>query len=168
MIPLVSSCEQLLIDRMVKLHTRHYVAVLKLVYHVSYQSYAPLLYKTTFISSPYIFTWTTSQDSFREPTLIARFMVPTWGPIWDRQGPGGPHVGPMNFAIWVIITLHTSTQPNRPCAKSQIAKTLRQWPTWTEAMQDQIYLAIFLSYMYFGFFKLNTLLLLYNNSNILR
>ena len=21
-------------------------------------------------------------------------------PIWDRQGPGGPHVGPMNFAIW--------------------------------------------------------------------
>ena len=22
------------------------------------------------------------------------------GPIWDRQGPGGPHVGPMNFAIW--------------------------------------------------------------------
>ena len=23
------------------------------------------------------------------------------GPIWDRQGPGGPHVGPMNFAVWV-------------------------------------------------------------------
>ena len=22
------------------------------------------------------------------------------GPIWVRQGPGGPHVGPMNFAIW--------------------------------------------------------------------
>ena len=21
------------------------------------------------------------------------------GPIWGRQGPGGPHVGPMNFAI---------------------------------------------------------------------
>ena len=21
-------------------------------------------------------------------------------PIWGRQGPGGPHVGPMNFAIW--------------------------------------------------------------------
>ena len=20
---------------------------------------------------------------------------------WDRQDPGGPHVGPMNFAIWV-------------------------------------------------------------------
>ena len=24
------------------------------------------------------------------------------GPIWDRQDPGGPHVGPMNFAIWDV------------------------------------------------------------------
>ena len=31
--------------------------------------------------------------------LIARFM----GPIWGRQGPVGPHVGPMNFAIWVCL-----------------------------------------------------------------
>ena len=22
------------------------------------------------------------------------------GPVWGRQDPGGPHVGPMNFAIW--------------------------------------------------------------------
>ena len=22
------------------------------------------------------------------------------GPIWGRQDPGGPHVGPVNFAIW--------------------------------------------------------------------
>ena len=22
------------------------------------------------------------------------------GLIWGRQDPGGPHVGPMNFAIW--------------------------------------------------------------------
>ena len=26
------------------------------------------------------------------------------GPIWGRQDPGGPHVGPNNFAIWVILT----------------------------------------------------------------
>ena len=25
------------------------------------------------------------------------------GPIWGRQDPDGPHVGPMNFAIWVPI-----------------------------------------------------------------
>ena len=25
------------------------------------------------------------------------------GPIWGRQDPGGPHVGPMNFVIWVVL-----------------------------------------------------------------
>ena len=25
------------------------------------------------------------------------------GPIWDRQGPGGPHVGPMTFAIRAVL-----------------------------------------------------------------
>ena len=25
------------------------------------------------------------------------------GPIWDRQDPGGPHVGPMNFAVWDVV-----------------------------------------------------------------
>ena len=25
------------------------------------------------------------------------------GPIWGRQDPGGPHIGPTNFAIWVQI-----------------------------------------------------------------
>ena len=26
------------------------------------------------------------------------------GPIWGRQDPGGPHVSPMNFAIWEAYT----------------------------------------------------------------
>ena len=25
------------------------------------------------------------------------------GPIWGRQDPGWPHIGPMNFAIWGYI-----------------------------------------------------------------
>ena len=33
------------------------------------------------------------------------------GPIWGRQGPGGPHVGPMNFAIWVVIPKCRATCP---------------------------------------------------------
>ena len=36
------------------------------------------------------------------------------GPIWGRQDPGGPHVGPINLAIWeaylVLITLWDSSQ----------------------------------------------------------
>ena len=29
------------------------------------------------------------------------------GPIWGRQDPCGPHVGPMNFAAWDITLWHT-------------------------------------------------------------
>ena len=28
------------------------------------------------------------------------------GPIWGRQDPGGPHVGPMNNAIWGSSLVH--------------------------------------------------------------
>ena len=36
------------------------------------------------------------------------------GPIWGRQDPGGPHVGPMNLAIWVYGTLmFFGVHPNR-------------------------------------------------------
>ena len=24
------------------------------------------------------------------------------GPIWGQQDPGGPHVGPMNLAVWMV------------------------------------------------------------------
>ena len=30
------------------------------------------------------------------------------GLIWSRQDPGGPHVGPMNFVIWVELTKRPS------------------------------------------------------------
>ena len=26
------------------------------------------------------------------------------GPIWGRQDPGGPHIGPTNRAIWDMMT----------------------------------------------------------------
>ena len=32
--------------------------------------------------------------------------VVNMGPIWGRQDPGGPHVGPMNFAIWGDVWFH--------------------------------------------------------------
>ena len=31
----------------------------------------------------------------------SKFHGANMGPIWGRQDPGGPHAGPMNFAIWV-------------------------------------------------------------------
>ena len=46
------------------------------------------------------------------------------GSIWGRQGPDGPHVGPMNFAIWVSIATLALRQPydspvtrKKPCTK---------------------------------------------------
>ena len=43
------------------------------------------------------------------PLLVAKWLggIPdskvhraNMGPIWGRQDPGGPHIGPMNFSIW--------------------------------------------------------------------
>ena len=31
----------------------------------------------------------------------SKVRVANMGSIWGRQDPGGPHVGPTNFAIWV-------------------------------------------------------------------
>ena len=36
------------------------------------------------------------------------------GPIWGRQDPGGPHVGPMNFVIWVAIHVYLENSGPRP------------------------------------------------------
>ena len=35
------------------------------------------------------------------------------GPIWGRQDPGGPHVGPMNFAIWGMYSSDELLQRSR-------------------------------------------------------
>ena len=31
------------------------------------------------------------------------------GPIWGRQDPGGPHVGPMKLAIWALMKKRATT-----------------------------------------------------------
>ena len=56
-------------------------------------------------------------------------MGPTWGPWGGRQNPGGPHVGPMNFAIcsfrlWKL----TTNDPHHNlmgCLKVYIVSTFR-------------------------------------------
>ena len=35
------------------------------------------------------------------------------GSIWGRQDPGGPHLGPMNFAIWETILMYWSYDGNQ-------------------------------------------------------
>ena len=44
-------------------------------------------------------------------SLITRFMGVNMGPMWGRQDPGGPHVGPMNKTIhWLIILSENSNK----------------------------------------------------------
>ena len=47
------------------------------------------------------------------------------GPIWGRQDPGGPHVGPMNFAIWVFLVYLYNCKKWRQCAAMWFSKQLR-------------------------------------------
>ena len=44
------------------------------------------------------------------------------GPIWGRQDPGGPHVGPMNFAIWGVISVYSNI--NVPCTALQLQQEI--------------------------------------------
>ena len=39
---------------------------------------------------------------FTKITLDSKVHGANMGPIWGRQDPGGPQVGPMNFAIWDV------------------------------------------------------------------
>ena len=54
-----------------------------------------LLYK----SNPCIYQWK------QHDTPDSKVHGANMGPIWGRQDPGGPHIGPMNFAIWDLATL---------------------------------------------------------------
>ena len=58
-----------------------------------------------------VLSWWKNQFSMGIMAVIAVMLPPkivpdskvhgaNMGPIWGRQGPGGPHVGPMNLAIW--------------------------------------------------------------------
>ena len=60
----------------------------------------------------------TMQAEFHNQTrsLIARLMGPTWDPSLGSQDPDGPHVGPVNLAIWGSTT---SAQTSAvPCLRS--------------------------------------------------
>ena len=38
-----------------------------------------------------------------ETTPVSKVHGANMAPIWGRQDPGGPHVGPMDLAIWDMV-----------------------------------------------------------------
>ena len=51
------------------------------------------------------------------------------GPIWGRQDPDGPHVGPMNFAIWVILLTSLEQRLINTFRLHQLTENLAPTPT---------------------------------------
>ena len=47
----------------------------------------------------FVTMWTIWAAMYPDSKVHGAYM----GPTWCRQDPGGPHVGPMNFAIWVVM-----------------------------------------------------------------
>ena len=50
-----------------------------------------------------VIEWKLTQRSHSLQTPDSDVHRANMGPIWVRQDPGGPHVGPMNFAIWGVF-----------------------------------------------------------------
>ena len=65
------------------------------------------------------------------------------GPIWGRQDPGGPHVGPMNFALWgaslisVFWTLHGFGWLKLEMESCTIQSNIQTWACCSNKMVSQ-------------------------------
>ena len=62
-------------------------------------------------TSHYLNQWwpgsSTHTCGIRGVVLDSKVHGANMGPIWGRQDPGGPHVGPMNLAIWgTMVMMH--------------------------------------------------------------
>ena len=49
------------------------------------------------------------------------------GPIWGRQDPGGPHVGPMNFIMWDHVLRLCQSIMQQTKIRSTDAREIRPW-----------------------------------------
>ena len=58
----------------------------------------------TLRSSPWTARYARSRSRAVSTLPDSKIHGANMGPIWVRQDPGGPHVGPTNFAIWVVMS----------------------------------------------------------------
>ena len=92
--------------------------------------------KETIISHHYWFAWPIGCHApciCLSTSPIARFMGPTWRSIWGRQDPGGPHVGPMNLAIWDNICDSVTYH-------SMEYVWVHNIPMWLNMLQENMYI----------------------------
>ena len=68
----------------------------------------PLYFETNYIAYCSVISLT-HESKVVEKSPDSKVRGANMGPIWGRQDPGGPHVGPMNFAIWDGFTTKSVT-----------------------------------------------------------
>ena len=51
----------------------------------------------------YKIIWNNVRSSVRCTFPDSKVYGDNMGPTWCKQDPGGPHVGHVNFAIWVVV-----------------------------------------------------------------
>ena len=54
------------------------------------------------IIGKYDIGWQQTSSRWKYDKYDSKLPGANMGPIWGRQDPDGPHVGPMNFAIWEV------------------------------------------------------------------
>ena len=74
------------------------------------------------------------------------------GPIWDRQDPDGPHIGPMNIAIWVIMLCNgwNIFYNSEVTEKTTGVSSTLIWCLRKTSMQGPLLIWIFLEYIAMG------------------
>ena len=67
------------------------------------------------------------------------------GPIWGRHDPGGPHVGPMNFAIWGACKIQVASWVSHPGVIYRDEKDLNsKWVQMSFVISFKIYTCIYI------------------------
>ena len=95
---------------------------------------------TQTVTNPYLQTYKVNRD-FSMKVPDSKVHGANMGPIWGRQDPGGPHVGPMNLAIWggMVPFLWASVQ--RCITWRCLYNASNWWPspreTQTESKQER-------------------------------
>ena len=59
------------------------------------------------------------------------------GPIWGRQDPGGPHVGPMNFVIWDVLSWWYYLQVSSLTLEQSydaLVSVIQHWKIWVKSL----------------------------------
>ena len=59
----------------------------------------------------------------------SKVYVANMGPIWGRQDPGGPHAGPMIFAIWGPMTTHWTLGDLNTILDNRVISITYEWST---------------------------------------